>query len=128
MNVDSSKHRFTVRVFLKGSSIKMDTGVLKVLRKRRLNSTTKTKRDPRQGVNDLGIFEAVSSRSKLEREYRKYTGLYRERKVHMDQVMPALIKGTHHHRMRKNMMETMSKRNYVIGVREPIGGDRSPRR
>ena len=26
------------------------------------------------------------------------------------------------------MMETMSKRNYVIGVREPIGGDRSPRR
>ena len=26
------------------------------------------------------------------------------------------------------MMETMSKRNYVIGVRELIGGDRSPRR
>ena len=26
------------------------------------------------------------------------------------------------------MMETMSKRNYVIGAREPIGGDRSPRR
>ena len=26
------------------------------------------------------------------------------------------------------MMETMSKRNYVIGVREPIGGDRSLRR
>ena len=25
-------------------------------------------------------------------------------------------------------METMSKRNYVIGAREPIGGDRSPRR
>ena len=24
-------------------------------------------------------------------------------------------------------METMSNRNYVIGVREPIGGDRSPR-
>ena len=26
------------------------------------------------------------------------------------------------------MMEMMSKRNYVIGAREPIGGDRSPRR
>ena len=26
------------------------------------------------------------------------------------------------------MMEAMSKRNYVIGMREPIGGDRSPRR
>ena len=25
-------------------------------------------------------------------------------------------------------MELMGKRNYVIGVREPIGGDRSPRR
>ena len=75
-NVDSSKRRFAVRVFLKGLSIKTDTRVSKVLRKRRLNSTTKTKRDPRQGVNDLGIFEAVSSRSKSEREYRKYTGLY----------------------------------------------------
>ena len=26
------------------------------------------------------------------------------------------------------MMEMMSKRNYVIGTREPIGGDESPRR
>ena len=26
------------------------------------------------------------------------------------------------------MMEMMSKRNYVIGAREPIGGDESPRR
>ena len=25
-------------------------------------------------------------------------------------------------------METMSNRNYVIGVREPISGDRSPRK
>ena len=24
-------------------------------------------------------------------------------------------------------MESMSKRNYIIGAREPIGGDRSPR-
>ena len=89
---------------------------------------TKTKRDLRQGVNDLGIFKAVLSRSKLEREYRKYAGLYRERKMCMDQVTPALIKGMCHHRTRKNMMEMMSKRNYVIGAREPIGGDRSPRR
>ena len=44
-----------------------------------------------------------------------------------DQVIPALIEGTRHRRTRRNMMETMSKRNYVIGVREPIGGDRSPR-
>ena len=88
----------------------------------------KTKRDLRQGVNDLGIFEAVSSGSKLEREYRKYAGLYRERKMCMDQVTPALIKGTRRHGTRKNMMEMMSKRNYVIGVRELIGGDRSPRR
>ena len=36
--------------------------------------------------------------------------------------------GTHHHRTWKNMMEMMSKRNYIIGAREPIGGDRSPRR
>ena len=46
----------------------------------------------------------------------------------MDQVTPALIEGMHHHRMRKNTMETMSKKNYVIGIREPIGGDRSSRR
>ena len=46
----------------------------------------------------------------------------------MDQVTPALIEGTRQRRMGKNTMETMSKRNYVIGVREPIGGDRSPRR
>ena len=25
------------------------------------------------------------------------------------------------------MIETMSKRNYVIGAREPIGGDESPK-
>ena len=46
----------------------------------------------------------------------------------MDQVTPALIEETHHHRTRKNMRETMSKGNYVIGVREPISGDRSLRR
>ena len=45
-----------------------------------------------------------------------------------DQVTPALIEGTRQHRRERNMMETMSKRNYVIGVREPISGDRSPRR
>ena len=45
----------------------------------------------------------------------------------MDQVPPALTSGTRHRRTRKNMMEMMSKGNYVIGVREPIGGDRSPR-
>ena len=44
-----------------------------------------------------------------------------------DQVTPALIEETHQRRTRRNMMETMSKRNYVIGAREPIGGDRSPR-
>ena len=112
----------------KGLSIKTDARVLKVSRKRRLNSTTKTKRDPRQGINDLGIFEAVLSRSKLRRNYRRLDGLYRKRKVCTDQVTPALIEGMHHHRMRENMMETMSKRNYVIGVRERIGGDGSPRR
>ena len=46
----------------------------------------------------------------------------------MDQVTPALMEGTHHRRTRKNTVETMSKRNYVISIREPIGGDRSPRR
>ena len=30
--------------------------------------------------------------------------------------------------MRKNIRETMSKWNYVIGVREPISGDGCPRR
>ena len=45
----------------------------------------------------------------------------------MDQAMPALIRGTRHHRTREKVMETMSKRNYVIGAREPIGGDRGPR-
>ena len=58
----------------------MDAGVLRVLRECQLNSMTKTKRVPRQGINDLGIFEVVSSRSKLEREYRKYDGLYRKGK------------------------------------------------
>ena len=47
--------------------------------------------------------------------------------VHTDQVMPALIEGTRQRRTRKNMMEAMSKRNYVIGAREPIGGDKSSR-
>ena len=41
--------------------------------------------------------------------------------------MPALIEGTRQRRMGKNMMEMMSKRNYVIGAREPIRGGRSPR-
>ena len=45
-----------------------------------------------------------------------------------DQVTPALIEGTRQRRRGRNMMEAMSKRNYVIGAREPIGGDRSPRR
>ena len=70
----------------------------------------------------------VSSRSKLEIRYRKYDGLYKKGRVRTDQVTPALIKGTRQRRRRKNMMETMSKRNYVIGAREPIGGGRSPRR
>ena len=39
--------------------------------------------------------------------------------------MPALTRGTRHCRTSENMMETMSKRNYVIGAREPIGGDKS---
>ena len=46
----------------------------------------------------------------------------------MDQVILALIKGTRHRGMEKNMMETMSNRNYVISARELIGGDGSPRR
>ena len=46
----------------------------------------------------------------------------------MDQAMPALIEGMCHCRTRKNMMEMVSKRNYVIGTRELIGGDGSPRR
>ena len=44
-----------------------------------------------------------------------------------DQVTPVLIEGTRQRRTRKNMMEAMSKRNYIIGVREPIGGDKSSR-
>ena len=43
----------------------------------------------------------------------------------MDQVVPALIYRTCHCRMRKNMRELMSKWNYIISVREPIGGDTS---
>ena len=70
----------------------------------------------------------VSSRSKLEIRYRKYVGLYRQTRRCTDQVTPALLEGTRQRRMGRNTMETMSKRNYVIGVREPIGGDRSPRR
>ena len=45
----------------------------------------------------------------------------------MDQVMPALIRGMRHRRTRGKVIEAMSKGNYVIGAREPIGGDRSPR-
>ena len=40
-----------------------------------------------KGFNDLGIFEVVSSRSKLERKYRKYDSLYRKRKTCTDQVV-----------------------------------------
>ena len=69
----------------------------------------------------------ISSRSKLEIRYKKYDGLYGKGRVCTDQVTPALIRGTRQRRMRKNMMETMGKRNYVIGAREPIRGDRSPR-
>ena len=54
--------------------------------------------------------------------------VYIKRGMRTDQVTPALIEGTRQHRRGRNMMETMSKRNYVIGAREPIGGDRSPRR
>ena len=89
---------------------------------------TKTKRDLGSKDQDLGIFKGRSSRSKLKRKYRKYNGLYRKGIACADQVMPALIEGTCHHRMRENMMEVMSKRNYVIGMREPISGGRSPRR
>ena len=67
------------------------------------------------------------SRSKLGIRYRKYVGLYREGRMCTDQVTPALIEGTRQHRRGRKMMEMMSKRNYVIGTREPIGGDRSPR-
>ena len=69
----------------------------------------------------------ISSRSKLGIQYREYVGLYREGRMCTDQVTPALIEGTRQRRTGRNMMETMSKRNYVIGAREPIGGDRSPR-
>ena len=73
----------------KGSSVKMDAGVSKVSREHQLNSTTKTKRGSGQRVNDLGIFEAVSSRSKLEREYRKYNGLYKgEKYAQTKQCLP----------------------------------------
>ena len=41
--------------------------------------------------------------------------------------MPALIRETRHCRAREKMVEMMSKGNYVIGAREPIGGDRSLR-
>ena len=45
-----------------------------------------------------------------------------------DQVTPALIRGMRHHRTKGKVIEAMSKGNYVISAREPIGGDRSPRR
>ena len=56
----------------------MDARDLKVSEERRLNSTTRTKRDPRQGAMTFGIFEGVSSRSKLGGQYRKYDDLYRK--------------------------------------------------
>ena len=99
-----------------------------ISREHRLSSTTKTKGDPRWRTNDLGIFEVVSSRSKLENKYRKYDSLNRERKTCMDQVTPALIEGTRHHRTGRNIMEKMNKRSYIISAREPISGDKSPRR
>ena len=114
-------------MFFRGSSVKTDAGGSKVSEERRLNSTTKTKRDLGQEAYDLGIFEGVSSRSKLGTRYRKYVGLYREGRRCTDQVTPTLIEGTRQRRIGKNMIEVMSKRNYVIGAREPIGGDRSPR-
>ena len=83
----------------------MDARGSMVSRKHRLNSTTKTKRDPEARSNDLGIFERVLSRSKLRREYRKYEGLYRKGKARTDQVMPALTQGTCHRGTRKNLME-----------------------
>ena len=46
----------------------------------------------------------------------------------MDQATSALIEGTCHRRTRTNMMEMMSKRNYVIGTGGLIGGDRSLKR
>ena len=122
------EHEFALGFSSRGSSVKMDTGGSRISKEHRLNSTTKTKRDPETRNNDLGIFEGVLSRSKLEREYRKYNRLYKKGEVHMDQVTPALIRGTRHHRTREKVMETMSKRNYVIGTREPISGDRSLRR
>ena len=70
----------------------------------------------------------VSSRSKLEIRYRKYVGLYRQTRERTDQVTPALVEGARQRRMGRNTMETMNKRNYVIGARELIGGDRSPKR
>ena len=114
-------------MFFRGSSVKTDAGDSKVSEERRLNSTTKTKRGPRQGVMTLVYSREISSRSKLGIRYRKYIGLYKETRRRTDQVTPALIEGTRQRRTGKNMMETVSKRNYVIGVREPIGGGRSPR-
>ena len=43
-----------------------------------------------EGFNDLGIFEVVSSRSKLRSKHRRYDSLYRERMTCTDQVNPAL--------------------------------------
>ena len=54
----------------RGSGIEMDTGDSMVSEKCRLNSTMKTKRDPKVRSSDLGIFEGGLSRSKLRREYR----------------------------------------------------------
>ena len=68
------------------------------------------------------------SRSKLKRDYRRYDGLYKEWITHTDQVMPALIRGTHHYRMRKNIKEAVSNWNYIISARELISGDGCLRR
>ena len=114
-------------MFFRGSSVKTDAGGSRVSEERRLNSTTRTKRGPRQGAMTLVYSREISSRSKLRTRYRKYVGLYREGRGCTDQVTPALIEGTRQRRMGKNMMETVSIRDYIIGAREPIGGDRSPR-
>ena len=47
----------------------------------------------------------------------------RKRIACMDQTVPGLIQKMCHHRTKKNMRESMSKWNYVIGVREQISGD-----
>ena len=53
----------------------------------------------------FGIFKGVSSRSKLELQYREYDGLYRTGRMRTDQVTPALIRRTHHRRTRRKAIE-----------------------